>query len=116
MNAVLSVNLELWILSIIISNNFINASRNIFADRDNEFISNRSRFGKESIGFTHLWLALNTGVLRPFAVGWVALQIFGFVGALKFANGDFAHPLFKAQVMIHIIGLALLVLSFSRAL
>ncbi|AWW74206.1 pyridoxal phosphate biosynthetic protein [Erythrobacter sp. KY5] len=67
-----------------------------------------------AIGF--LGFALNTGVLRPFAIGWVALQIFGFVGALKFANGDFAHPIFKAQVMIHIIGLALLVLSFSRAL
>ncbi|EAQ29508.1 pyridoxal phosphate biosynthetic protein [Erythrobacter sp. NAP1] len=67
-----------------------------------------------AIGF--LGFALNTGVLRLFAVGWVGLQIFGFVGALKFANGDFAHPLFKAQVMIHIIGLALLVLSFSRAL
>ena len=67
-----------------------------------------------AVGF--LGFALNTGILRPFAIGWVALQIFGFVGALKFAKGDFAHPLFKAQVMVHVIGLSLLVLSFSRAL
>ena len=67
-----------------------------------------------AIGF--LGFSLNTGILRPFAIGWVALQIFGFVGALRFANGDFAHPIFKAQVMIHVIGLSLLLLSFSRAL
>ena len=66
-----------------------------------------------AVGF--LGFALNTGILRPFAIGWVALQIFGFVGALKFANGDFAHPIFKTQVMLHIIGLALLILSFVRA-
>lgn len=62
-----------------------------------------------------LGYSLNSGVLQPFAIGWVALQIFGYVGALKFANGDFAHPLFKSQVMLHIIALALLVLAISRA-
>ena len=66
-----------------------------------------------SVGF--LGFALNTGVLRPFAIGWVALQIFGFVGALKFANGDFAHPLFKSQVMLHVIALILLGASFVKA-
>lgn len=66
-----------------------------------------------AIGF--LGFALNTGVLRPFAIGWVALQIFGFVGALKFANGDFAHPLFKSQVMLHAIALFLLILLIARA-
>lgn len=66
-----------------------------------------------AVGF--LGFALNTGVLRPFAIGWVALQIFGFVGALKFANGDFAHPLFKSQVMLHVIALTLLVVVMIRA-
>ena len=39
--------------------------------------------------------------MMVFAVGWVALMIFGFVGAIRVAKGDFAHPLFKAQVMLH---------------
>ena len=62
-----------------------------------------------------LGFALNTGVMRVFAVGWVALQIFGYVGALATAKGDFAHPLFKSQVMLHVIALGLLVLVFMRA-
>ena len=66
-----------------------------------------------AIGF--LGFALNTGIMRGFAIGWVALQIFGFVGALKFANGDFAHPLFKSQVMLHVIALMLLGASIVRA-
>ena len=44
----------------------------------------------------------------PFAIGWVALQIFGYVGSLKFAKGDFASPLFKSQVMLHVMALMLL--------
>lgn len=67
-----------------------------------------------AVGF--LGFALNTGVMMPFAIGWVALQIFGYVGALKMAKGDFAHPLFKSQVMLHVIGAGLLVLTISRAL
>jgi hypothetical protein len=67
-----------------------------------------------AIGF--LGFALSNGVLVPFAIGWVALQIFGYAGALKFANGDFAHPLFKSQVMLQVLALALLVLAISRAL
>ena len=66
-----------------------------------------------AIGF--LGFALNTGVMVVFAVGWVALQIFGFVGALKMAKGDFAHPLFKSQVMLHVTALALLAAVFARA-
>ena len=66
-----------------------------------------------AIGF--LGFALNTGIMRPFAIGWVALQIFGFVGALKFAKGDFASPLFKSQVLLHCIALMLLVVSIARA-
>lgn len=66
-----------------------------------------------AIGF--LGFALNTGVMRVFAVGWVALMIFGFVGATKVAKGDFAHPLFKSQVMLHLIALGLLVTVIIRA-
>ncbi|WP_299191833.1 pyridoxal phosphate biosynthetic protein [uncultured Erythrobacter sp.] len=66
-----------------------------------------------AIGF--LGFALNTGILRGFAIGWVGLQIFGFVGAIKFARGDFAHPLFASQVMLHAIALVLLVTIIVRA-
>ena len=67
------------------------------------------------LGIGFLGFALNTGVMRVFAVGWIALMIFGFVGALKFAKGDFAHPLFKSQVMLHVMALGLLVAVFIRA-
>lgn len=66
-----------------------------------------------AIGF--LGFSLSARVMEIFAVGWVALQIFGFVGALKFAKGDFAHPLFKSQVMLHLMALALLVAVIIRA-
>jgi small multidrug resistance pump len=66
-----------------------------------------------AIGF--LGFALNTGVMRVFAVGWLALMIFGFVGATKVAKGDFAHPLFKSQVMLHVIAVGLLVTVIIRA-
>ncbi len=66
-----------------------------------------------AIGF--LGFALNNGVMVAFAVGWVALQIFGYVGALRAAKGDFAHPLFKSQVMLHLMALALLVAVVIRA-
>lgn len=67
------------------------------------------------IAVTFLGFALSRRVLVAFAIGWVALQIFGYVGALKFANGDFAHPLFKSQVMLHIVGFGLLILAVTRA-
>ncbi len=63
-----------------------------------------------------LGFALNTGMMRGFAIGWIALQIFGYVGALKFAGGDFAHPLFKSQVMLHCIALMLLIVSINKAI
>lgn len=66
-----------------------------------------------AIGF--LGFALNAQVMVVFAVGWIALQVFGFAGALKLAKSDFAHPLFKSQVMLHIIALALLVAVIFRA-
>ena len=66
-----------------------------------------------AVGF--LGFALNAGVMQVFAVGWLALQIFGYVGALKMAKGDFASPLFKSQVMLHIVALGLLTAVFLRA-
>ena len=68
------------------------------------------------LAIAFLGFSLNTGAMMPFAIGWVALQIFGYVGALKMAKGDFAHPLFKTQVMLHIIALALLIMAITRAL
>ncbi|MEL6878369.1 MAG: pyridoxal phosphate biosynthetic protein [Pseudomonadota bacterium] len=61
-----------------------------------------------AIGF--LGFALSNGIMVAFAIGWVALQIFGYVGSLKRANGDFAHPLFKSQVMLHAVAVGLLVM------
>ncbi|MFN3864506.1 MAG: pyridoxal phosphate biosynthetic protein [Erythrobacter sp.] len=66
-----------------------------------------------ALGF--LGFALNTGVMQVFAVGWLALMIFGYVGALKAAGGDFAHPLFASQVMLHLMALGLLVAVFLKA-
>lgn len=67
-----------------------------------------------AIGF--LGFALNTGVMRGFAIGWLALQLFGFIGAIKITKGDTAHPLFISQVMIHLIGFVLLIVLIVRAL
>ncbi len=66
-----------------------------------------------AIGF--LGFALSQRVMVVFAVGWVALQIFGYVGALRIAKGDFAHPLFKSQVMLHFMAVALLAAVIIRA-
>ncbi len=66
-----------------------------------------------AVGF--LGFALNAGVMQVFAVGWLVLMIFGYVGAIRVATGDFAHPLFKAQVMLHVMALGLLVAVFARA-
>jgi hypothetical protein len=65
-----------------------------------------------AVGF--LGFALNTGVMRVFAIGWTMLMIFGFVGAIRVAKGDFAHPLFKAQVMLHVVAVGLLVAVVIR--
>lgn len=66
-----------------------------------------------AVGF--LGFSLNAGVMQVFAVGWLALMIFGFVGAARVAKGDFAHPLFKAQVMLHVVAVGLLVAVMIRA-
>ena len=67
------------------------------------------------IAVTFAGFAISTQVLVVFAVGWVALQVFGYVGALKFAHGDFAHPLFRSQVMLNVVALGLLIATIARA-
>lgn len=62
-----------------------------------------------------LGYAFASGVILPFAIGWVVLQMFGYVGALRFAHGDLAHPLFKSQVMLHALVLVLLIGLMARA-
>ena len=54
-----------------------------------------------------LGYAVASGTLLVLAGGWLVLQMFGYVGALRFAHGDLAHPLFKSQVMLHAIALML---------
>ena len=56
-----------------------------------------------------LGYAFASGTLLPFAGGWLILQMFGYVGALRFAHGDLAHPLFKSQVMLHAMALLLVI-------
>ena len=68
------------------------------------------------IAMLFLGFAFNTGIMLSFAVGWLLLQVFGYAGALKFGKGDFASPLFKAQVLLHCIALMLLIVTISRAL
>jgi small multidrug resistance pump len=69
-------------------------------------------FGAASLFLTAIGLAgyaLQSGVLVPFAIGWVVLQALGYAGSLKRAGGDMAHPLFKGQVLVHFVMLGLLV-------
>ncbi len=66
-----------------------------------------------AIGF--LGFAIAEGAMLTFALGWVVLQAVGYVGALSIAKGDFAHPLFKAQVMVHILALGLLLALLVKA-
>lgn len=61
-----------------------------------------------------LGYALQNGTLLVFAIGWVVLQMFGYTGALRMAKGDLAHPLFKSQVMLHLIALVLLAGMLAR--
>jgi len=56
-----------------------------------------------------LGYAFASGTLLPFASGWLILQMFGYVGALRLAHGDLAHPLFKSQVMLHAIAFMLVI-------
>ena len=59
-----------------------------------------------SIAF--LGYALNQKTVLVLAIAWPALQIFGYVGAISRSKGDFSHPLWISQVMIHWIALVLI--------
>jgi len=61
-----------------------------------------------------LGYALAKGAFLPFAIGWVVLQMFGYVGSLRIGHGDLAHPLFKSQVMLHTIALMLVLALVLR--
>ncbi|MGY6635856.1 MAG: pyridoxal phosphate biosynthetic protein [Erythrobacter sp.] len=72
----------------------------------------RWAFGAATLFLTAIGLlgySIQSGVLVPFAIGWVVLQAFGYAGSLKRAGGDMAHPLFKGQVLVHFVALGLLV-------
>lgn len=62
-----------------------------------------------------LGYAIASGAILVFAVGWVLLQAFGYLGALRFAKGDLAHPLFRSQVMLHVIALLLIAALVLRS-
>ncbi|MEP2551683.1 MAG: hypothetical protein ABJH26_10350, partial [Marinomonas sp.] len=55
-----------------------------------------------------LGFALNSGKVLVLAIAWPALQVFGYVGAINRAKGDFSHPLWISQVSIHWIALTLI--------
>lgn len=61
-----------------------------------------------------LGYAFASGTLLALAFGWVILQMFGYVGALRFAHGDLAHPLFKSQVMLHAMAFLLVIGLLAR--
>lgn len=58
--------------------------------------------------------ALAKQVLVLFAAGWLVLQVFGYVMALKLAKGDTAHYLVKAQVLLNWMALMLLVATLVK--
>lgn len=62
-----------------------------------------------------LGIAITNGAMLAFAIGWPVLQVVGYAGSLKRARGDTAHYLFKAQVMLNIIVVALLIALIVRA-
>ena len=63
-----------------------------------------------------LGFALSRQVLVPFAIGWPIIQIFGYWGSLKRAQGQIDHPLVKTQVMLHWMMLAILIAIATRVL
>ncbi len=54
-----------------------------------------------------LGVAVQTGQALPFAIGWPALQVFGYVVAVRKARGDMGHPLVTTQIVLHWLVLAL---------
>lgn len=62
-----------------------------------------------------LGFAINTRNVMVLAIAWPALQLFGYVGAISRAKGDFSHPLWISQVTIHWIALALITIFIGNA-
>ena len=60
--------------------------------------------------------ALSRQVLVLFAIGWPLLQIFGYWGSLKRADGQIDHPLVKTQVILHWMMFAILIGITARLL
>lgn len=63
-----------------------------------------------------LGIGLRYGIMREFAVGWPLFQLFGYTIAYRVSRGDVTQPFFKAQLALHWLMLALLVVIVARAL
>ncbi len=61
-----------------------------------------------------LGFAISRQTLLAFAIGWPIIQVFGYSGSLKRAEGQIDHPLVKTQVVLHWMMLAILVAIFAR--
>ena len=61
-----------------------------------------------------LGYALSRQTLLAFAIGWPILQVFGYWGSLKRAEGQIDHPLVKTQVFLHVMMLFILIAIVSR--
>lgn len=63
-----------------------------------------------------LGFAFSRQTFLAFAIGWPIIQVFGYAGSLKRAQGQIDHPLVKTQVMLHWMMLAILIAIFARVL
>lgn len=61
------------------------------------------------LSLAFLGYALNTRAALLLACLWPVLQVFGYVGAISRSKGDFSHPLWISQVVIHWIALVLII-------
>lgn len=68
------------------------------------------------ISLALLGFAFSRQTFLAFAIGWPIIQVFGYAGSLKRANGEIDHPLVKTQVMLHWMMLAILIAIFTRVL
>jgi hypothetical protein len=65
---------------------------------------------------TLLGFAISRQTLLAFAIGWPIIQVLGYAGSLKRAEGQIDHPLVKTQIVLHLMMLAILVAIFARVL
>lgn len=61
-----------------------------------------------------LGYAVSNRFAYVFAIGWPVLQVFGYVGALRFSKARIDHPLVHAQVVMHWLVLVLLAAMIAR--